>query len=135
MVNRIVIVGRLTRDPEERTTSNGVSVTTFTVACDRGFKNAQGESETDFIPVVTWRGLAETCSKYLRKGNCTAISGRLQVRNYEDKEGNRRTIAEVVADEVKFLTPKGEGAQQKQAPKTTTDDDLKEVAPLDKLPF
>ena len=80
MLNRIVTIGRLTRDPEKRTTPNGVAVTTFTIACDRDFKNAGGEKETDFIPVVTWRGLAESCGKYLAKGKMAAVEGRLQIR-------------------------------------------------------
>ena len=81
MLNRITVIGRLTRDPELRTTSNGVAVATFTVAVDRQYKTQNGEKETDFIPVVVWRGLAETCSKYLSKGNMVAVDGRLQIRN------------------------------------------------------
>ena len=107
MLNRIVVIGRLTKDPELRTTSNGVAVATFTVAVDRQYKTQNGEKETDFIPVVVWRGLAETCKKYLSKGNMAAIDGRLQIRNYENDKGERRTIAEIVAENVKFLTPKG----------------------------
>ena len=108
MVNRIVAVGRLTRDPEEKTTNNGVSVTTFTIASSRDFVQANGERETDFIPVVTWRGLAETCGKYCYKGQLVAVDGRLQIRNYEANDGSRRSIAEIVADNVQFLTPKKE---------------------------
>ena len=106
MVNRIVIVGRLTRDPELRSTSGGVAIASFTVAVDRRFSNQNGEKETDFIPVVVWRGLAETCGRFLSKGKLVAVDGRLQIRNYEDRDGNRRTIAEVVGDNVDFLSPK-----------------------------
>jgi single-strand DNA-binding protein len=102
MLNRVVLIGHLTKDPELRTTSNGVSVTSFTIAVDRNFNNQQGEKETDFIPVVAWRKLADTCAKYLAKGRLVAVSGRMQVRNYEGKEG-KRYITEVVADEVQFL--------------------------------
>jgi single-strand DNA-binding protein len=102
MLNKAILIGRLTRDPELRSTSNDISVTSFTVAVDRNFTNQQGEKETDFIPVVAWRKLAETCAKYLEKGRLVAVSGRMQVRSYEGKEG-KRYITEVVADEVQFL--------------------------------
>lgn len=81
MLNRIVLIGRLTRDPELRYTPNGVAVTTFTLAVDRQFTNSQGERETDFINIVTWRGLAENCANYLKKGRLAAADGRLQIRN------------------------------------------------------
>ena len=102
MMNKAILIGRLTRDPELRTTSNGISVTSFTIAVDRNFNNQQGEKETDFIPVVAWRKLAETCAKYLAKGRLVAVSGRMQVRSYEGKDG-KRYVTEVVADEVQFL--------------------------------
>jgi len=103
MLNRVVLIGHLTKDPELRTTSNGISVTSFTIAVDRNFNNQQGEKETDFIPVVAWRKLADTCAKYLAKGRLVAVSGRMQVRSYEGKDGLKRYITEVVADEVQFL--------------------------------
>ncbi|NLA84668.1 MAG: single-stranded DNA-binding protein [Clostridiales bacterium] len=103
MLNKVVLIGRLTRDPELRYTASNISVTTFTLAVDRNFTNQQGEREADFIPVVTWRSLAETCAKYLSKGRLVAVSGRLQVRSYEDNAGQRRYVTEVVADEVQFL--------------------------------
>lgn len=103
MLNKAILIGRLTRDPELRSTSNDISVTSFTVAVDRNFTNQQGEKETDFIPVVAWRKLAETCAKYLEKGRLVAVSGRMQVRSYEAKDGSKRYITEVVADEVQFL--------------------------------
>ena len=102
MMNKAILIGRLTRDPELRTTSNGISVTSFTIAVDRNFNNQQGEKETDFIPVVAWRKLADTCAKYLAKGRLVAVSGRMQVRSYEGKDG-KRYVTEVVADEVQFL--------------------------------
>ena len=102
-MNKIILIGRLTADPDLRyTPSESIPVAQFTLAVDRPFKSG-GEKETDFIRIVTWRTLAENCSKYLSKGRLVAVDGRLQIRSYEDKEGIRRTIAEVVANEVKFL--------------------------------
>lgn len=104
MLNQVVLIGRLTRDPELRyTPGNGVAVTTFTLAVDRPFTNQQGEREADFINIVTWRKLAEVCAKYLQKGSLAAITGRLQLRSYDDNQGVRRKVAEVVADNVRFL--------------------------------
>lgn len=103
MLNRIVLIGRLTRDPELRYTPNGVAVTTFSLAVDRPYQNNQGDREADFINIVTWRGLAETCANYLKKGRLTAVEGRLQIRNYENNEGRKVYVTEVVADNVRFL--------------------------------
>lgn len=103
MLNRVILIGRLTRDPELRYTPAGVAVTQFTIAVDRPFSSSQGEREADFIPVVTWRQLAETCANYLRKGRLTAVEGRIQVRNYENNEGKRVYVTEVIADNVRFL--------------------------------
>lgn len=103
MLNKAVIIGRLTKDPELKYTQSGVAVTNFTVAVDRKFKNQQGEQEADFIPVVVWRKLAETCCQYLGKGRLVAVSGRIQTRSYDDKDGIRRYVTEIVADEVQFL--------------------------------
>jgi single-strand DNA-binding protein len=107
MLNRIVLIGRLTKDPELRyTPANGVAVATFTLAVNRRFSPQGGQREADFIPVVVWRTQAETCAKYLGKGSQVAVEGRLQIRSYEDREGQRRTAAEVVADSVQFLDSK-----------------------------
>ncbi|MFY9115251.1 MAG: single-stranded DNA-binding protein [Dethiobacteria bacterium] len=103
MLNRVILIGRLTRDPELRYTPSGAAVTTFTLAVDRRFTNQQGERETDFIRIVAWQKLAETCANYIEKGRLVAVEGRLQIRSYEDKEGIRRNVAEVVADSVQFL--------------------------------
>ncbi len=103
MLNRIVLVGRLTRDPELRyTPANGVAVASFTLAVNRRFKQ-QGQQEADFVPIVVWRQQAENCAKYLGKGSLVAVDGRLQIRSYEDREGQRKYVAEVVADSVQFL--------------------------------
>lgn len=103
-LNRIVLIGRLTKDPELRyTPANGVAVATFTLAVNRKFVGQGQQREADFIPIVVWRAAAENCAKYLGKGSLVAVEGRLQVRSYEDREHQRRTIAEVVADSVQFL--------------------------------
>ena len=102
MLNRIIIMGRLTRDPELRRTQNGTSVTSFSIACDRDFKSQNGEKETDFIDVVAWRGTAEFVSKYFSKGRMAVVEGRLQIRDWTDQNNNKRRSAEVVADNVYF---------------------------------
>ncbi|MNH94454.1 Single-stranded DNA-binding protein ssb [compost metagenome] len=111
MLNRVVLIGRLTRDPDLRYTPTGVAGTQFTLAVDRPFSGQDGEREADFIPVVTWRQLDETCANYLRKGRLTAIEGRIQVRNYENNEGKRVYITEVIADNVRFLEKSESGSQ------------------------
>lgn len=105
-MNRATIIGNLTKDPELRTTSSGVSVCTFTVAVNRNFGERK---EVDYLPVVTWRGLAENCAKFLGKGRKVGVSGRIQTRSYEGNNGERRYVTEIVADDVEFLSPKGEG--------------------------
>ena len=103
MLNHITIMGRLTRDPELRRTGSGVAVASFTVAVDRDFgKNENGERETDFIDCVAWRQTGEFVSKYFTKGRMAVVSGRLQIRSWTDKDGNKRRTAEVVADNVYF---------------------------------
>lgn len=101
MLNHITIMGRLTRDPEMRRTGSGVAVTSFTIACDRDF-GQNGEKETDFIDITAWRNTAEFVSKYFTKGRMAVVSGRLQIRSWTDKDGNKRKSAEVVADNVYF---------------------------------
>lgn len=107
MFNRIVLIGRLTKDPELKyTPANGVAVATFTLAVNRRFVQQGQQKETDFIPIVVWRAQAENCAKFLGKGSLVALEGRLQLRSYEDREGQRRTATEVVADSVQFLDSK-----------------------------
>lgn len=101
-MNRVILIGRLTRNPELRYTPAGVAVTTFTLAVDRAFKN-DGKREADFINIVVWRQLAETVASYLKKGRLTAVQGAIQVRNYDNNEGKRVYVTEIVADDVKFL--------------------------------
>ncbi|PTX62427.1 single-strand binding protein [Melghirimyces profundicolus] len=109
MLNRVVLIGRLTWDPELRYTPGGVAVTSFRLAVDRPFTNQQGERETDFIDVVVWRQLAETVANYMKKGRLVAVEGRLQVRSYENNEGRRIRVSEVVGDNVRFLDRGGSG--------------------------
>ncbi len=111
MLNRIIVMGRLVRDPELRATQSGVSVTSFTLAVDRDFKNRDsGEKNTDFIDVVAWRQTAEFICKYFSKGRMAVAEGRLQIREWKDRDGNNRRTAEVVADNVYFGDSKRDGA-------------------------
>ena len=109
MLNKVVIMGRLARDPELRRTQSGVSVTSFRIACDRDFKTQSGEKETDWIDIVAWRNTAEFVSKYFQKGRMAIVEGRLQTRDWTDKDGNRRVAVEVVADNIYFGDSKREG--------------------------
>ena len=110
-MNKILLIGNLTRDPESGTTQGGVNYTRFTVAVNRPFTNSAGERVADYFDVITWRALAERCAKYLFKGNKVGINGAVQRRQYEDKDGIKRTSFDVVADEVEFLTPRQNNAQ------------------------
>ncbi|WP_059040645.1 single-stranded DNA-binding protein [Paenibacillus rubinfantis] len=110
MLNRVILIGRLTKDPDMRYTPAGVAITQFNLAVDRPFTSNGGEREADFIPIVTWRQLAENCANYLRKGRLAAVEGRIQVRSYDNNEGKRVYVTEVVADNVRFLeSPNREG--------------------------
>lgn len=111
MLNRITIMGRLVSDPELRRTGSGVAVASFTIACDRDFGN-NGEKETDFVDCVAWRHTGEFVSKYFAKGRMAVVSGRLQMRKWEDKNGNKRTTAEIVADNVYFGDSKNDNGNQ-----------------------
>ena len=106
MLNSIVLIGRLTKDPELRYTPNGKAVASFTLAVDRPFKNQRGEREADFINIVVWGSQAENSANYLAKGKLAAVDGRLQIRSYDGQDGQRRWVTEVVANNVRFLSPK-----------------------------
>ena len=105
-MNKVFLIGNLTRDPEVSETSNGVAVAKLAIAVSRDYSDSNGNRETDFFNITVWRGRAETCGKYLKKGNKVAIVGSLQNRSYEDKDGVKRTVTDVIASEVEFLTPK-----------------------------
>jgi single-strand DNA-binding protein len=111
MLNHITIMGRLTAAPELRRTGSGVAVASFTIACDRDF-GGNGEKETDFVDIVAWRNTAEFVSKYFSKGRMAVVSGRLQIRNWNDKDGNKRKTAEIVADNVYFGDSKNDNGNQ-----------------------
>jgi single-strand DNA-binding protein len=108
MINRVVLVGRLTKDPELRFTASNIAVVTFTLAVNRNFTAQDGKNEADFIQCVAWRKTAENVGKYVRKGSLVGVDGRIQTRNYEAQDGSRRYITEVVCDTVRFLESRGE---------------------------
>lgn len=103
MLNRVILIGRTTADPELRYTNSGTAVGSFTLAVDRPRANQAGERETDFVNIVTWQKLAELCGQYLKKGRLAAVDGRLQIRSYENRDGQKVRVAEVVAESVRFL--------------------------------
>jgi len=114
VLNRIVLIGRLTKDPELRFTPNGHAVCSFTLAVDRPYVGQDGNRETDFINIVVWNKAGENCAQYLAKGKMAAVDGRLQIRSYEDKNRQKRYVTEVIADNVRFLSPKLESSQSGQ---------------------
>ena len=135
-MNKVYLIGNLTRDPELSETSNGVAFCRFSIAVNRTFVNADGNRETDFFNIIVWRNLAEHCGKYLKKGNRVAIAGSLQNRTYEDKDGVKRTVTDIVTSEIEFLTTVNRGEEEipadikptKKGPSLTPVDD-------DDLPF
>nr|DAL98286.1 MAG TPA: Single strand binding protein [Caudoviricetes sp.] len=133
MLNSVIIMGRLTRDPELRRTQGGTAVTSFTMAVDRDFKSQSGEKETDFIDVVAWRNTGEFAAKYLAKGRMAAVEGRIQVRDWQDKDGNRRKSVEVVADNVYFADSKRDSKPQES--RTVDDQEFDEIEDDGDLPF
>lgn len=131
MLNNVVIMGRLTRDPELRRTQSGTAVTSFTMAVDRDFKSQSGEKETDFIDVVAWRNTGEFAAKYLAKGRMAVVEGCIQVRDWQDKDGNRRKSVEVVADNVYFADSKRDSKPQE----SRDDQEFDEIEDDGDLPF
>lgn len=131
MLNKIFIMGRLTRDPELRTTNSGTSVASFSLAVDRNYKGADGEKETDFIDCVAWRQTGEFAAKYFTKGRMTVVEGRLQIRPWTDKEGNNRRSAEVIVDNMYFGDSKRDGdtggARPASGPVNVSANDWQEV--------
>lgn len=106
-MNKVFLIGNLTRDPELSETTSGVALCRFSIAVNRNYGGADGERKTDFFNVVAWRGLGETVSRYAKKGNKVAVSGSIELRNYEDSQGVKRTGVDIVAQDVEFLTPRG----------------------------
>lgn len=108
-MNKVFLIGNLTRDPELTETNTGVALCRFSIAVNRNYGSADGERKTDFFNVVAWRGLGETVARYAKKGNKVAVSGSIELRNYEDSQGVKRTGVDIVAQDVEFLSPKGSG--------------------------
>lgn len=138
-MNKVILIGNLTRDPEKRTTQNGTSVAAFTVAVQRKFKNADGGYDTDFINCVAWRSTADFVGQYFTKGSKIALTGSLQTRDYTDKNGNKRSTTEVIADDVEFVTKKENATKTENKTSDELDDFLKDwnIKPADdsELPF
>lgn len=105
-MNKVILVGNLTRDPELSETPSGVAVCRFAIAVQRDYASSDGTREADFFNITVWRGRAENCGKYLKKGNKVAVVGSIQTRSYEDKDGIKRNVTDIIANEVEFLTPK-----------------------------
>lgn len=135
-MNHIVLIGRLTRDPELRYTPNGVAVTNFDLAVDRPTLNQAGEREADFIRIIAWQKQAELCANYLKKGRMVAVEGRLQIRSYDAQDGQKRRVAEVVANHVQFLDRGRDegGAPARESKAESVREDLDGIN-LDDLPF
>lgn len=135
MLNRCIIMGRLTRDPELRRTQAGKAVTSVTLAVDRDFKGQNGEKETDFIDIVAWSNIAEFVSNYFKKGDMAIVSGRLQSRRWEDRDGNKRTAIEIVAENIYFCGPKKSQQEQNFNQLADAVDKFQEIEDQGNLPF
>ena len=129
-MNKVYLIGNLTRDPEVSETSNGTALCRFSIAVNRNYTDEDGKKIADYFNIATWRGQAETCGKYLKKGSKVAILGSLQNRSYDDKDGNRRTVTDIVASEVEFLS--SNCSKEAQAPEQMK---LEEVSDDEQLPF
>lgn len=133
-MNKVILIGNLTKDPELTQTPSGISVCRFTLAVPRRFQNAEGERETDFLNITVWRNQGENCHKYLRKGSKASVIGTIQNRSYDAQDGTKRYVTDIVAEEVEFLSTKQNGdAPQTQIKK----DEVAELEPIDddSLPF
>lgn len=122
-MNKVFLIGNLTRDPELTETSGGVSICRFAIAVNRSYSGADGERKTDFFNITAWRGLGETVARYAKKGNKVAVSGSIEMRNFEDAQGNKRTAVDIIAQDVEFLTPRGGnegGGYESDVPAATT---------------
>lgn len=113
-MNKAIIIGNLTKDPELTQTTSGISVCRFSLAVSRKFTNAEGERETDFLNIVVWRNLAENCHKYLKKGSKAAVTGSIQTRSYDAQDGSKRYVTEIVAEEVEFVGARASAGEEKE---------------------
>ena len=136
-MNKVILIGNLTRDPELTETPSGVAVCRFAIAVSRDYAGADGTRETDFFNITVWRGRAENCGKYLKKGNKVAVVGSLQTRSYEDKDGIKRNVTDIVASEVEFLTPKNAALDGEDAPVVSSRRERPQLEAIDdnQLPF
>ena len=140
-MNKVILIGNLTKDPELTTTTSGISVCRFTLAVSRRFTNSEGERETDFINVVVWRNLADNCHKFLRKGSKAAVVGNIQTRTYDAQDGTKRYVTEVVAEEVEFVGARANDGADANADAGAVggaqDGDATKLTPIqdDQLPF
>ena len=141
-MNKCIFIGNLTRDPEVSTTNSGISLCRFSIAVNRTYTGANGERETDYINIVTWRGLADNCAKYLSKGSKVCVSGQLQTRTYEAQDGSKRSAFDIVAEDVEFIGSRaqnGEGAPERAPAAPTANKKVSELKPIetgeDDFPF
>ena len=137
-MNKVMLIGNLTRDPELITTNSGISVCRFSLAVQRRYTNASGEREVDFLDIVVWRGQGENCHKYLKKGSKCCVIGQIQKRSYEAQDGTKRYITEITADEVEFLSTKQNGGNDEDSySKEPTNEVVANLQPVDDdtLPF
>ena len=119
-MNKVILIGNLASDPEAHTTQSGIARSSFRMAVQRRYANAQGEREADFLPVIAWRQTADFCNRYLTKGRKVAVEGSIQVRSYDAQDGSKRYVTEIVADSVEALTPKSEGTPSDPAGRATS---------------
>lgn len=136
-MNRVFLTGNLTKDPELTTTNSGISLCKFTLAVPRRFTGNDGEREADFLPIIVWRGLADNCYKFLKKGSKAGVSGTIQTRQYDAPDGTRRFITEIIADEVEFLSTRNGGEEAESTKPTKNDEVVTKFEPIDddNLPF
>lgn len=135
-MNKVYLIGNLTRDPELSETSSGIALCRFAIAVNRSYSSSDGVKETDFFNITVWRGQAENCGKYLKKGSKVAVVGSLQNRTYEDKDGNKRQVTDIVASEVEFLSSRNLGDDEEySAPRRQAKPQLQPVSDPDELPF
>jgi single-strand DNA-binding protein len=134
-MNKVILIGNLTKDPELTETPTGLSVCRFSIAVTRDYTNSDGTREADFFNITVWNKIAEICGKYLRKGTKVAVTGRLQNRSYEDKEGVKRTVTDIIASEVEFLTPKSQQGDEVDATPVRRERPVLEAIDDNQLPF
>lgn len=136
-MNKVILIGNLTKDPETSTTNSGIKVCKFTVAVNRNYSSGDGTRQTDFLPIICWRNQAENCGRFLRKGSKVGISGSIQTRNYDAADGTKRYVTEIVADEVQFLSTRSENFPDDASDTVSGRNKVDELQPISDgdLPF